>query len=93
MLHRYVNITTLRLVKYLILTMNNPLVGDFVKTPKIHSNYLTSFTNYEVIYADGKYFRIIADDDELTHCTLTNDSHINNKDWTIIKKDELHSQP
>jgi hypothetical protein len=93
MLHRYVNITTLRLVKYLILTMNNPLVGDFVKTPKIHSDYLTSFTNYEVIYADGDLFQIKDDEHERLFCTPTNDGHINGQDWTLIKKDELHSQP
>jgi hypothetical protein len=73
--------------------MNKPHVGGFVKTPKIDNDYLTSFTEYEVIntWEFSNVFVILDDNGEKRCCKLLEDGHLNMKDWTLIKKDELHS--
>jgi hypothetical protein len=74
--------------------MSNPQKGDFVKAPQIESEYLTSFKEYRVLASNDQGSFIILDDNhDITHCQLLQDKHLDEKDWTLIKKDELHSQP
>jgi hypothetical protein len=81
-------------VKYSILVMSNPQKGDFVKAPQIECKYLTSFKKYEVLASNGQGGFVILDNNhDITHCRLLKDGHLDEKDWTLIKKDELHSQP
>jgi hypothetical protein len=74
--------------------MSNPQIGDFVKAPQIESEYLTSFKEYQVLASNGREGFVILDNNhDITHCQLLQDKHLGEKDWTLIKKDELHSQP
>lgn len=81
-------------MKYSILVMSNPQIGDFVKAPQIESEYLTSFKEYKVLARNDQGGFVILDNNyDITHCQLLQDKHLDEKDWTLIKKDELHSQP
>lgn len=58
--------------------------GDFVKTPKIESDYLTSDKSYEIkkVFSD-KSFVILDDNGKKLYCQPINDGHLNGVDWIL----------
>lgn len=62
--------------------MNFPQIGDFVKTPQVESDYLTSHKSYEIknVFSDGS-FVILDDNGKKLYCQPKKDGHLNEADW------------
>jgi len=58
--------------------------GDFILSPQVETDYLTSDKRYEIIkvFSDDS-FVILDDNGKKLYCQLQNDGHLNGSDWIL----------